>query len=638
MTAEMVILRGRQKLRQWAANDRVRMGARVTAYAGAGFLLSAASLANAAQPFAMALLCSLTGWRTLVMGLGSIVGYNLFWGAYGLQGMVWAVMGSLTGLIMGKRRIVAEAPLLIPALAGFWVSGAGLAFQVFLGDETPVLVYLMRVVLAAACTRLFSQVIQRKDPVLDWIAQGIAVLALAQVAPVSWLNLGYAAAGALAMVEAFPAAALMGLALDLAKISRVPMTAVMSAVYLTRLVPGVPKWARRLAPGAVYLLVMGLCGVKDLRPVLPFLLGGLASALLPQRPELTHRRGETGLAQVRLELMAGVLNQTQQLLMEAYEPPLDEGALLARCRERACGSCANRRACGRIEDIPPELLRRPLLDETALPFPCRKPGRMIVELRRSQEQYRSLRADRERRREYREAVVQQYRFMSEFLRQLSDQLPRRGERISQCYKPEAVIRSLGKEPANGDKCQCFYGTGCRFFVLLCDGMGTGFGAFQEGKSAADMLRQMLTAGFPAEHALESLNSLLALRGRAGAVTVDLAEIRLDNGRAVLYKWGAAPSYVVRDTGTEKIGTAGPPPGIQIGKTRETAQRLSLRRGEVLILLSDGVEGEEVLHRLKIAPGEPPGELAARLLEMGAAERTDDATAAVIRLHPTSLST
>ena len=336
--------------------------------------------------------------------------------------------------------------------------------------------------------------------------------------------------------------------------------------------------------------------------------------------------------------MAGVLTQTQQLLMEAADPPLDEAALLARTRERACGSCANRRSCGKLEAIPTELLRRPLLDDVQLPFPCRKPGRMILELRRTQEQYRSLRADRERRREYREAVVQQYRFLSEYLRQLSDQLPRRGEKTNQCYKPEAVIRSLGKESANGDKGQCFYGTGCRFYVLLCDGMGTGFGAYQEGKTAADMLRQMLCAGFPAEYALESLNSLLALRGRAGAATVDLAEIRLDNGRAVLYKWGAAPSYVIRDSGTEKIGTAGPPPGILVGKTRETAERLSLRRGEVLIMLSDGVEGEEVLHRLKIVPEQPPGELAAKLLEMGASERVDDATAAVIRLHPTLLST
>ena len=68
------------------------------------------------------------------------------------------------------------------------------------------------------------------------------------------------------------------------------------------------------------------------------------------------------------------------------------------------------------------------------------------------------------------------------------------------------------------------------------------------------------------------------------------------------------------------------------------ERLSLRRGETLILVSDGVEGEEVLRRLRIAPDLPPGELAAELVEPAAVDGEDDATAVVIRLHPANLST
>lgn len=638
MTADLYLRQGRQKLRQWALDPRVRKGAKVAAYAGSGFLLSAASLGSAAQPFALGLISAVTGWRSVVMALGSTAGYLWFWGAAGAQGVVWSVLGCLTALILGKRRIAEDAPLLIPALAGLWVAATGLGFQLLLGDDTKVSVYLVRVALAAASARLFTLVLQRKDPVLDWIAEGVAVLALAQVAPVSWFCLGYAAAGALGVADAFPAAALAGLALDLARVSRVPMTAVLCAIYLIRLIPGIPSWARRASPGLIYLGVMGLCGVQDLRPLLPFILGGILSVLLPQRPEVNHRRGETGMAQVRLELMAGVLSQTQQLMLEAPEYPIDEEALLARTKERACGNCPNRKSCSAVETVPKELLHKPLMDTSSLPFGCKKPARMILELRRSQEQYRSLRADRDRRREYRQAVVQQYQFLSDYLRKQADQLPRRGERIVQCYKPETGFATSGKEAANGDKCQCFYGTACRFYVLLCDGMGTGIGAAQEGKTAANLLRQMLTSGFPAEHALRSLNSLLALRGRAGAVTVDLAEVRLDNGRAVLYKWGAAPSYLLKEEGTEKIGTAGPPPGMDVAHTRETVDRLSLRRGEALILLSDGVEVEAILHGAGIAPGEPPGELAAKLLEIGAAEAMDDATAVVVRLHPTSLST
>ena len=148
---------------------------------------------------------------------------------------------------------------------------------------------------------------------------------------------------------------------------------------------------------------------------------------------------------------------------------------------------------------------------------------------------------------------------------------------------------------------------------------------------------MLSAGFPPEHAFRSLNALLVLRGQAGAVTLDLAELRLDSGRVFLYKWGAAPSYLLRKSGTEKIGTATPPPGLDLGHARETVEKLSLRRGEVLILVSDGVRIGEVLSHEMCGPL-PPGELAEWLLEKSGADGEDDATVAVMRLSPRRLST
>jgi len=260
---------------------------------------------------------------------------------------------------------------------------------------------------------------------------------------------------------------------------------------------------------------------------------------------------------------------------------------------------------------------------------------MVLELRRAQEQLRGIRADRDRLAEYRWAVQQQYGFLSNFLQQTADRLPGGPERIR--YRPEVAACAVGKEAANGDRCLWFAGTGSRYYVLLCDGMGTGIGAAQEGKFAANLLKDMLSAGFPAEHALGSINSLLALRGRAGAVTVDLAEIELDTGRAAVYKWGAAPSWVLRDGKAEKIGTAGPPPGLSVKEGREEVARLSLRRGEVLILFSDGVEAEAALAGWDQADASAPGELAASLLEDGCRDSADDATVAVIRLTSAALA-
>ena len=345
------------------------------------------------------------------------------------------------------------------------------------------------------------------------------------------------------------------------------------------------------------------------------------------------------MAQVRLELMAGVLAQTQQLLVESPGVPVDEDAVLLRAQERACGGCPCRKTCReRLTNLPRQLLHRPMVDTASLPLSCKKPGRLILELRRGQEQLRAIKADRERQAEYRAALVQQYRFLSLFMQDLSDQLPRRAESTREKFHPEIAVRSHSQQPDNGDRCRWFAGTGCRYYVLLCDGMGTGLGAAQEGQSAISLLRQMLSAGFPAEHALRSLNSLLALRSRAAAVSVDLLELRLDTGRAALYKWGAAPSLLLYEEMVEKIGTAGPPPGLSVTDGRETVERLSLRRGEVLVLLSDGVDGEAVQREIALHAQRPPEELAAEILACGTLNVQDDATAVVVRLVPGAVAT
>ena len=287
--------------------------------------------------------------------------------------------------------------------------------------------------------------------------------------------------------------------------------------------------------------------------------------------------------------------------------------------------------------LPNQLLHSPLVEVASLSIPCKKPGRLILELRRTQEQLRILKADRERQREYRSAVIQQYGFLAQWLQQQSDWLPRRPERLRQRFTAEVAICSAGREAANGDRCISFPASGCRHYVMICDGMGTGPEAAREGRDGARLLRQMLVSGFPPEHALRSLNSLLVLRGRAAAVTVDLAEVHLDSGRVTLYKWGAAPSWLLGEE-TEKIGTATPPPGLSVTEGRETVERLSLRQGQTLILVSDGVDPVGMLDPMGEFWHLPPGELAAKLLEQGARDRQDDATVAAVRLLPGAVST
>ncbi len=629
------VRQGQSAVRRLAVNPWVHKAARIAAHVLAGFCLSAASLADKPLPLAMGLVCGCSGWSAVLAALGGAAGYLIFWGELGRLCTPWLLSGLLVTLLLADRRLVRSAPLLLPATAGLQVAVWGLVLQIMTGQGMPLPMYLLQVCLAVASAWLFTRVLRGRNPFLDWLACGLGVLALAQIVPIPYLGLGYVAAGILAVLAAFPAAVLAGLALDLAQITPIPMTAVMTLGYLVRFLPRCPSALRRVSPALTYILMMYLWNSFDLQPLPGLLLGGLVGGLLPGFPRATHRRGETGAAQVRLEMAAGVLNGTQQLLLEVPVVPVDEDALVTRAAERACGNCPHRKSCKdtrRIGQLPGALLHKPLLNTEELPIICRKSGRYLAELHRSQEQLRSIRADRERQREYRAAVIQQYGFLSEFLQDLSDQLSRRGNSVTESYQPQVSVFGNRPESDNGDRCLRFAGTGCRYYVILCDGMGTGLGAVQEGKTAGNLLRRLLTAGYPARYALRSVNSLCALRDRAGAVTVDLVEIELDSGKVMLYKWGAAPSYLMTQSGGEKIGAATPPPGLSVTDFQESVHRLALRREQLLVLVSDGVVEEEAMRCCTQGLQQSPAELAAGLLSFSRMGGQDDATVVTIRLQ------
>ena len=626
--------RWKRKWRKLWADSRVRLPVEGVGSFLAGLCLSAASLGNQPQPFCPAVLCAgLPGWLPLTYTLGGCLGYWVFWGQNGLQGLIWMAASLPVCMMLGQgnRKI---QPLL-SGLAGLIVAVCGVVFQIWQGEQTAVAMYLLRIVLAAGSTWLLCSAQLRQDPTADWLVMGIGVLALAQLAPVVYLNLGFFAAGLMALTAPFPAVAIAGLALDLASVTAVPMTAVMCLAYLVRQISWLPKGGRLLVPGGVYFSVMILCGQTQYWPMPALTLGAAVGLLIPRKGSAYGRRGDLGYLQTRLELVSGVMAQAQQLLQETLVYPMDEGALIARAAERACNTCVHRDECQeaeRVRFLPQTVLHQSAITLENIPVGCRQPHRLLPELQHGRDQYRLLLADRQRQQEYRSAVVQQYGFLAEYLQELSDNLPRREEEPAARFEPEVAVCSRGKETVNGDRCLWFAGTRNRYYVLLCDGMGTGEGAAYEAKTAGNMLRRMLMAGYPSSYALQSLNSLCVLRGSAGAVTVDLVEADLVTGRASLYKWGAAPSWLLGRAGPEKVGREGPPPGLSLEQTQATVDRFTMQNGVPLVLLSDGVDGNSAMDGLEGDYDQPAGFLAALILEAGYTEVPDDATAAVLRLH------
>lgn len=629
MSLQSYVNQSRHTLRRWSLDPRIRTGLRAGAWVLAGFCLSAASLGHTAQPIGMGFVCALGGWSAVLACLGGCVGYGVFWDSAGTQGLVWLLLGLCTTVFPLRS----YGPGLLPAVAGVTTAICGLVFQFMGWEQLPIPLYILRIGIAAGSTWVFTEALADRVPPARWLAGFGGILALAQIAPVPVLCLGFPVAGATLAAAPFPAVALAGLALDLAQVTTVPMTGVLTLCYLLRFLPRHPKWLWVTGPGCVYLLVMGLCGKWDLSPLPGLMVGGLLGKYLPFSGKPIGKRGQTGAIQVQLELVAGVLSQTQELLLQKPETPVDQDGLVQKATQRACSGCAHRNVCKdrrRLSNLSGAILNKPLLDQQELPVVCMKSGRVLAELHRTQEQLRSIQAGRRQQEEYRAAVVQQYQFLSEYLQELSDSLIKRKTNDTPAYKPEILVFGNHPEPDNGDLCLRFPGPGNSYYVLLCDGMGTGMGAVQESRTAGNMLRRLLTAGFPPEHALRSLNSLCALRERAGAVTVDLAQLLTETGRVMLYKWGAMPSYVVGKQGAERIGKPCPPPGLSVTEHGEQSYKISLKNGEMLVLISDGAHDGNTFQRCNNHQG-TPGQLGRSLMSHCRVTAEDDATVVVIRL-------
>ncbi|MBR2047415.1 MAG: SpoIIE family protein phosphatase [Oscillospiraceae bacterium] len=627
----------KQGFLRFLASPPGKLALEIGGWAGAGFFLSAASLGRTFQPIAMSFVCAgPPGWGVLAAALGAAVGYPLFWGSPGVLGSVWSLCALGVALGLGNRAIVLRQKALIPALGALIVSAAGLWFLLRFDGDASIGIHLLRIGVGSGCAALFCRHRQTREGWTGWTVNALGVLALAQVWPGRYLGLGFAAAGYLAGGSPFPGVILAGLALDLSQVTRVKMTAVLCAGYGLARIPRMGRLMPLFSAAMAYVPTALLSGVWDVRPLPGLILGGALAALAPGGERKEKSTGEVALAQVRLEQMAQALRRMAVSLASSAGPEPDAGAILDKCRAAACDTCPERRQCrGRSEVLEPGLLEQPGLGEQDLPDRCRKPHRFLGELRRGQEQLRRSRAELRRTGQSREAVREQYDFLALLLEGLSDDLAQRHDRPPARFTPEVGVAGRSLDKVNGDCCIRFAGPGNRYYVLLCDGMGTGEAAARESLTAAELLKTMLSAGLPPEYALRSLNSLSILRDLGGCVTVDLLELALDTGRGRLYKWGAAQSWLFQGTICKKIGTAGPPPGLS-QSCRETVDRLSLGRGETLILVSDGVSEEWLVNSARTTPTLPPVELAAAILDREISGG-DDATAVVVRLSPTPAS-
>lgn len=632
----------------------------ITCCAG-GFLLGAAGCGVTPLPLAAGLLASLDlSLLSLLTCLCASCGTLIFWGwTLGSEPAALLLLIFLSQALLegtSTRHRAWLMPFLCAALTAvlgilFLLNGAALS-----SEGLPS--YLLRILLAGISARSFTRARQKRGTPASWFVAGAYVMALSQIVLFSFADLGLILAAALVCamppgLSSLPMAAVCGLALDLSGILPLPLT---PALCLSALAAAAlpKKHLRFLLPALLSVPVMLL--TRQFDPMIPISLGagGILSLFLPVKiipqPVQEIPGLDPGAAQ-RLEAVAEVLSRIQSLLLtENASTTLSDAALFDRAAEEVCQHCLHHCRCWEestaetrrwLSAAAPVILEKGAAEAGDLPAAftqrCRHLESFLQAVNRSLTAFRYRKQCRAQVAESRMALCGQCQFLGSYLAETARQLENPVYRAaSRRYRPEFGIHSAGKygAAASGDRSACFPGAGSLYYVLLCDGMGTGPGAAAESENAMALLTGLLQAGLSAAAALEMLNGLYVLRNSGGFSTADLLELHLDSGRAVLYKWGAAPSYIKHQGYARKVGTAAPPPGLGIGGScRAEVIRLSLIRGETVVLVSDGVSGEETRQRIAGFADPSPEALANYIIAGAGQHGEDDMTAVAVRLRP-----
>ena len=213
------------------------------------------------------------------------------------------------------------------------------------------------------------------------------------------------------------------------------------------------------------------------------------------------------------------------------------------------------------------------------------------------------------------------------------------------FEVEVAVFQKNKddESVSGDTVIHFETDKNKYYVILCDGMGSGEDALRESRMTAELLGGFLRAGFSKNTALSFINSTLALKmEREGFSTIDLCEIDLRSGITEFIKVGGAHSYIKQDKKLETVTSMSLPAGILEDICTENISR-NLNSEDMVVMVSDGVSeagyglmrGEWIKKLMKLE-GLSTEELSRAIV--GNARKKiyprvpDDMTAVVIKLH------
>ena len=598
-------------------------------------------------------LFTLNSGHAICAYLGAAAGYAVFWGLSAALEPVAAGFLLLAGSCLLADLVPDEQGWLASAAAGGIYALLGVIFVLRAdGGLQAALQLILRLVLLTLSVRMLSSA--PANARLRPYAAAVCLLAgLVRVQLPFGVPLAVIPAAAICVLaaagpEALAVGAACGLVLDLGSVPSPPQTACFCFSLLACRLAAGRKLARAAVFSGMYFLCVLVWGGEHAGWTLGVAAGALLACVLPPLPE--HPAAEArAAAPDALDQAADVLLALEARVSPALPEPQTAPALIFDSAASAvCRSCVRQQLCwqeradetyrllcgcagtilrqgqAREGDLPPAFCSACIRAEAfreAVNQALRTQQAELLAFRRSEESRQIACA----------LLGHLARFVGAAGRRPKAQgAPR--------WRLSLGVRAVGLrgDTLCGDAGACFQ-VGALQYVLLCDGMGTGAGAKADAEEAISLLRAMITAGFAAPEAMALLNELYLLRGDGCFSTIDLLELDLCTAEGVLYKWGAAPSYLKKGGNVKKIGTASPPPGLGVGEEhRAGGVRLSLQRGELLVLTTDGVPEAACEQYLRTCGALSPRELAAGVVACASESEPDDRTAAAVQLEPVSL--
>lgn len=179
------------------------------------------------------------------------------------------------------------------------------------------------------------------------------------------------------------------------------------------------------------------------------------------------------------------------------------------------------------------------------------------------------------------------------------------ERTRLSAKVGAYQLAFGGNRVCGDCYDCFTAADGSLYVILSDGMGTGSRARVDSAMACSVLSKLLKSGVALSAALETVNTVLMVKSADESfATLDICKIDLNTGECAVYKAGAATTYIKSSDKLIRASLSSPPAGTG-GKLTVPAQKFSVRKGDVIVMMTDGANPDEQwLSRELSKPADP----------------------------------